>query len=133
MVNLKNKLFHALVGIGFSIKTQSSFRIQLVAGIIFILLELFFQSNNLITILIFISLILSMELFNTAIEKICDFIQPNLDPRIKLIKDISAGAVLIICLGFIIWSIKLYFPLLINFFISKSPVSASIPDYSVIL
>ena len=35
------------------------------------------------------------ELINTAIEKIMDFISPAEDPRIKLIKDISAGAVLV--------------------------------------
>lgn len=133
MRNLKNKLFHAWVGIRFSIRTQSSFRIQLFAGIVIILLELFFQSNNWTTILIFISLILSMELFNTAIEKICDFIQPNLDPRIKIIKDISAGAVFIICLGFIIWSIILYLPLLVELFLAKMVASTSNFDYFVIL
>lgn len=32
------------------------------------------------------------ELFNTAIEEICDYMQPNFDQRIGTIKDISAAA-----------------------------------------
>ncbi|RTZ50429.1 diacylglycerol kinase family protein [Chryseobacterium arthrosphaerae] len=34
--------------------------------------------------------VLSAEIFNTAIERICDLIQPDFDPRIGFIKDISA-------------------------------------------
>lgn len=37
--------------------------------------------------------ILTAEALNTAIERICDFIQPNYDKRIGFIKDIAAGAV----------------------------------------
>jgi len=32
------------------------------------------------------------EIFNTAIEAICDIIQPDEDPRIGIIKDIAAAA-----------------------------------------
>jgi diacylglycerol kinase (ATP) len=35
------------------------------------------------------------EAFNTAIEKLCDRIEPGFDPAIGRIKDVSAGAVLI--------------------------------------
>ncbi|KGN82362.1 diacylglycerol kinase [Porphyromonadaceae bacterium COT-184 OH4590] len=38
-------------------------------------------------------MILTAEALNTAVEKICDYIQPNYDKRIGFIKDISAGAV----------------------------------------
>ena len=31
---------------------------------------------------------------NTAIERLCDFVQPKQDARIKAIKDLAAGAVL---------------------------------------
>jgi diacylglycerol kinase (ATP) len=35
---------------------------------------------------------LTAELFNTAIEEICDFIQPGHEPRIGAIKDVAAAA-----------------------------------------
>lgn len=38
-------------------------------------------------------MLLTAEALNTAVEKICDYIQPNFDKRIGFIKDISAGAV----------------------------------------
>ncbi|MFR0978770.1 MAG: diacylglycerol kinase [Holdemania filiformis] len=34
------------------------------------------------------------EILNTAIERLCDFVQPKQDDRIKTIKDLAAGAVL---------------------------------------
>jgi diacylglycerol kinase (ATP) len=35
------------------------------------------------------------EIFNTAIEKIMDFVSPELHPEIKLIKDLAAAGVLL--------------------------------------
>ncbi|SJZ74851.1 diacylglycerol kinase family protein [Anaerorhabdus furcosa] len=39
-------------------------------------------------------LVISIEMINTCIEKVCDFCSTETDPRIKSIKDMSAGAVL---------------------------------------
>jgi diacylglycerol kinase (ATP) len=46
--------------------------------------------------------VLSAEIFNTAIEKICDIIQPDFDERIGFIKDIAAGAVVLIAIASVI-------------------------------
>lgn len=43
--------------------------------------------------------VLSMELINTALEKICDKIEPKFDPVIGLIKDCAAGAVFMMSIG----------------------------------
>lgn len=40
-----------------------------------------------------IGLVLSVEGLNTAVEKLCDFVHPQFDPKIGFIKDIAAGAV----------------------------------------
>jgi len=39
------------------------------------------------------TLVLMAELFNSAIEALCDFIETRENPKIKVIKDISASAV----------------------------------------
>ena len=39
--------------------------------------------------------LLAAELLNTAIEDLCDFVEPRFDPRIGRIKDIAAAAVMI--------------------------------------
>ena len=50
-------------------------------------------------------LILTLEAVNTAIEKICDFIQPQIDERIKEIKDLAAVAILILIVLYFITAI----------------------------
>lgn len=47
-------------------------------------------------------LVLSSELFNTCIEKICDFIHPQPGDAMAYIKDVAAGAVLICVIAAII-------------------------------
>ena len=44
-------------------------------------------------VLLAISLVLTAESLNSAIEKVADFIHPDFNKKIKLIKDVSAGAV----------------------------------------
>ncbi|QDK78959.1 diacylglycerol kinase family protein [Spirosoma sp. KCTC 42546] len=45
-----------------------------------------------------IGLVWAAEAFNTAIEKLCDFVSPGRHPQIKAIKDLSSGAVLILAI-----------------------------------
>ena len=49
-----------------------------------------------------IGLVWAAEAFNTAIEKLCDFVSPGLHPQIKTIKDLSSGAVLILAITAVI-------------------------------
>ena len=53
------------------------------------------------------------EMFNTAIEKAMDFITLEKHPQIKLIKDISAGAVLIAAIAAVIVGCFIFIPKLI--------------------
>ena len=55
-----------------------------------------------------IGMVLAAEGLNTAVEKLCDFVKPEYDPKIGRIKDISAGgvgfaAVLAVVVGIIIY------------------------------
>ncbi len=55
-----------------------------------------------------IGLILAAEGMNTAVEKLCDFVNPEPDPKIGRVKDIAAGgvgfaAVMAIIVGLIIY------------------------------
>jgi diacylglycerol kinase (ATP) len=56
------------------------------------------------------------ETWNTCAEKICDYIQPNFDTKIGVIKDLAGGAVLLsviaaVCVGILVYwpYLKLYF------------------------
>ena len=56
---------------------------------------------------------MGVEGVNTAIEKLADYVQPEHDPRIGRLKDLSAGAVMITSVlaaltGLIIYGPKLF-------------------------
>lgn len=63
-------------------------------------------------LILLISLVFMAEIFNTAIENIVDFICPRFDLRAKKIKDLSCGAVLIICIGSAIVGLMIFLPYL---------------------
>lgn len=60
--------------------------------------------------MIAISIVLVAEAMNTAIEKISDFIHPEYHDKIKVIKDIAAGAVGIAALISLIIGGIIYLP-----------------------
>ncbi|HUX83916.1 MAG TPA: diacylglycerol kinase family protein [Chitinophagaceae bacterium] len=46
-------------------------------------------------VILSIGLVLTAEAFNTCVEKLCDLVHPGPDDRVRFIKDVSAGAVLL--------------------------------------
>ena len=52
--------------------------------------------------------VLSLEILNTCVEKICDIIQPEYDQRIKVIKDIAAGSVVLMAIASVFVGILIY-------------------------
>jgi diacylglycerol kinase (ATP) len=57
-----------------------------------------------LTLIVVVVFVLVIELLNTAIEKLSDFVTPSQDPRIGRIKDMSSAAVgLAILAAGLIW------------------------------
>lgn len=112
---LKHSFFHAFQGIKEAYQTQQNFRIHIHASIGIIILSILLQIDHIEWIMIIASivLVLIMELTNTAIEYFADLIKQEYDLKIKIVKDISAAAVLItvllaIFVGAIIFIPKVY-------------------------
>ena len=80
---------------------EQNFRIDiLVAFLVLIFAFVFkFSFSELLAIFVAIILVASAEMVNTAIEDLCNKVQPNQDPLIGKIKDIMAGFVLFISSG----------------------------------
>ena len=51
----------------------------------------------------------SFEIINTIVENICDYIEKDYKPEIKIIKDMAAGAVLVVSL---VWALIILFGLI---------------------
>lgn len=92
------------------LKSERNFQLEVLALLINIFLIYYLKLSNLDTVLVLsVSFgVVSAEIFNTAIEKICDFIQPEFDRRIGFIKDISAGAVVLMATLSVIVGILVY-------------------------
>ena len=96
MASLFKKFYVALNGIVCGLKDKSIF-IQVAIGCCVVIFGFFYSLNETewLWILSCIFLVILMEFINTAIERICDLIDPKMNPKIKYIKDLSAGSVLL--------------------------------------
>lgn len=76
---------------------DKSIRLQLIIAILVIGFGCVysFTVDEWLWIMSCIFLVIICEVLNTAIEKVCDLIDLNINPRIKVIKDLSAAAVLL--------------------------------------
>ncbi|MBO0329726.1 diacylglycerol kinase family protein [[Muricauda] lutisoli] len=103
---------YALKGMFLLLRTESSIKIQAVIAVVVTAFGFYFQISNTewILQLLAIGLVMGVEGLNTAVEKICDYIQPNMDPKIGVIKDISAGAVMIVSVIASIIGLIIYVP-----------------------
>jgi len=110
---LLNSLRIALFGLRTAFKEQT-FRMMVAIATLTIFLAFYFKIIFIekIIIILLIVLVLALELINTQIEKILNILSPNYDPKIKIIKDISAGAVLLACIGALIIGILIFLPYL---------------------
>ncbi|NTW14183.1 MAG: diacylglycerol kinase family protein [Candidatus Moranbacteria bacterium] len=87
---------HAANGIRQVYRSERNFRIESVLGIFVLLLSclLPLSRTEWITVLLTIGLVLSFEILNTAVERLMDMLQPEFHHEVKIIKDLSAAAVL---------------------------------------
>jgi diacylglycerol kinase len=92
-------------------------RIQLAAAIVAIILGAVFKisQNEWLIIIFSIALVLSLEMINSAIEKLCDQITKDFHPGIKRIKDTAAGAVLVSAVFSLITGLIIFIPKIYQF------------------
>lgn len=107
----------AISGMFFLLKNEDSIKVQSLCIILFVFLGYYFDitKNEWIIHIILIGFILTAEALNTVAEKICDIINPDYDSRIKLIKDIAAGAVSFAVISSIIVLLIIYYPYINHF------------------
>lgn len=97
-------------GVFWMLKSERNFQLEILGLIANLFLIVFLKLNptDAALILIVSFAVLSSEILNTAVEKICDVIQPEFDERIKIIKDIAAGAVVLMAFAAICTGILVY-------------------------
>lgn len=88
---------YAFKGLARFFRTEHNAWIHSIAMIVVLVLgwQLHISQAEWIGVCFAIGLVLSAEAFNTCLEKLADIVSPAADDRIKYIKDLAAGAVLV--------------------------------------
>lgn len=103
---------YAINGFRILISDEHNSRIHLAAMIIAIILGIILDISEVewLVIVIVIGLVFSVEIINSAIEHLADFVSPNYHEIIKKVKDLSAAAVLISALVSVIVAFIIFVP-----------------------
>jgi diacylglycerol kinase len=103
---------YALNGLKILIKEEHNARIHLFATICVIIAGVFFNisMNEWIGVIFSIGLVFSLEIINSSIENIADFISPEKHEMIGRIKDLSASGVLIGAITALIIGLIIFIP-----------------------
>ena len=87
----------AIEGFLFVVKTQRNMRIHFLLALLVLLLGIYlnFTRVELIMLLLTSALVLISEMINTAIEIVMDYVEASHSHWVKIVKDITAGSVLV--------------------------------------
>lgn len=103
---MKNQAFRQRLGFAWNgfrtaFYTERSLRLQVIAALALFPLMIILQPALIwwALVIAMTTLVLAAELFNTALEYLADHLHPEIHPRIRLVKDCAAGAVLLLSVG----------------------------------
>ncbi len=87
-------------GLLYAFRTQRNFRVHLIASVAVIILGAWLRlpRQSWAILALDIGLVLTAEMINTAAEALVDLTSPEYHPLAKLVKDLMAGAVLIVAM-----------------------------------
>ncbi|MBB4196454.1 diacylglycerol kinase (ATP) [Rhodoblastus sphagnicola] len=88
-------LLHSLAGLRAALRSERAFRQELVLLVAAVPLALVLTGDPFRRAALIASIfgLMSVELLNTAIEKLCDHVTPERNDRIEVIKDMGSAAV----------------------------------------
>ena len=112
LVNRIRSVGYAFKGLYLLLRTEASIKIQGFIALFMAALGLYLEisATEWMVQLLAVGMVMGVEGVNTAIERLADYIQPAKDAKIGLIKDISAGAVMIVSIVACIVGLIIYVP-----------------------
>jgi len=101
----------AIEGFLFCFKTQRNMRIHFLLALVILLFGIYldFTRTELILLLLTCSTVLIIEMVNTAMEIVMDYVESAHSGWVKIVKDITAGAVLVASINAAIIGYLLFF------------------------
>lgn len=110
--SFKNSLMYCLDGLSYAIKHENNLKREIVLGIIALITGVILNISKIefIIVVIMISLVLTTEIINTAIERCVDLYTTKYNEMARIAKDVSAGAVLVMAFFSLIVGIIIFVP-----------------------
>jgi undecaprenol kinase len=95
------RLGFAATGLRTALQSENSFRVHVLAAVAVLAILIWRRPAALWWAIIIVTLmvVLAAELINTAVEHLADHLHPDQHPRIKVVKDCAAAAVLVASIG----------------------------------
>ena len=103
-------LLHACRGLATAIRTERNLQIELAIALVALLVGWWLQLSigEWMVLCLTIGLVLSLELVNSAVEQLANLYTREENESIRRLKDIAAGAVLVVSLASVIIGILLF-------------------------
>ena len=107
---------YAALGILQFFKKEQNAKIHLVAAVVVSILSVWLRISTmeLLVVIFSIALVWITEMINTALEQTMDMISPEWHPKVKMIKDLAAGAVLVAALAALLAGCLIFIPKLLH-------------------
>ncbi len=108
---------YAFRGIWEVFRREQNFKVHILIGTVALLLGWFFHIApwEWCFLILVIAMVLSAEMINTAIERLSDVAEPHKNETIRVVKDVSAGMVLVCAIGALAVGIVIFLPKVIAF------------------
>ncbi|KKP95581.1 MAG: diacylglycerol kinase, diacylglycerol kinase [Microgenomates group bacterium GW2011_GWC1_38_14] len=115
--NLIETFGFAISGIKTAIMLNRNFKIHLIFAVLVIIscFVLGLTNSEIAIIIMVISLVLGVEMINTAIEEVVDLVTKDYREEAKYAKDVSAGMVLIVAIGSFVVGLYIFLPHVLTF------------------
>jgi len=106
---------HAFAGLKILLREEHNAWIHVAATVCVLFAGFIFDISAVewMVIVLCIALVFALELVNSAIENLADFVSPQKNETIKKAKDLSAAAVLIVAIGALIVGLIIFIPKII--------------------
>ncbi len=107
---------YAISGIVSLLRNEHNARVHFAATVAVVVLGILFKlaPAEWLFIVAAIGLVFITELLNTAIERLSDFVSPGKSEKIRLIKDYSAGAVLVAAITAVVIGGFIFIPKIVS-------------------
>lgn len=115
---MRNPFKHAIAGVRYYLHSGGHVKYHWLATVLVFIQAWWFSVDrqDWLWLILAVAIVHGFEIFNTAIESLCDLVEPHSHPIIKKVKDLSAAAVFFVSLFALAVALVIFTPLWLDYF-----------------